>query len=88
MKINPFHQNPINPYKRQEAKVEQAELQKQKKADKVEISAEAKEMQGLNKVQEGRQERIDQLKAAVESGTYQPDASKTAENLLKFYRQS
>ncbi|MBM7577759.1 negative regulator of flagellin synthesis FlgM [Jeotgalibacillus terrae] len=88
MKINPFHQNPINPYKRQEAKVEQTELQKQKKADKVEISSEAKEMQSLNKIQEGRQERIDQLKASVENGTYKPDATQTAENLLKFFRQN
>ncbi|WP_166786681.1 flagellar biosynthesis anti-sigma factor FlgM [Jeotgalibacillus salarius] len=88
MKINPIQQNPINPYKRQEAKVEQTELQKQKTADKVEISSEAKEMQSLNKLQEGRQERIDQLKAAVENGTYKPDATQTADNLLKFYRQS
>ncbi|WP_227394300.1 flagellar biosynthesis anti-sigma factor FlgM [Jeotgalibacillus aurantiacus] len=88
MKINPFHQNPVNPYKRQQAKLDQTEQNRQKVSDKVEISNTAKELQSNNRIQEERQSRVDKLKVQVENGTYKSDPSQTALDLLKYYRKS
>ncbi|TFD95785.1 flagellar biosynthesis anti-sigma factor FlgM [Jeotgalibacillus sp. R-1-5s-1] len=86
MKINPLNNSAINPYKRQQAKVEQAEAQKQKTTDKLEISNQAKELLGNGRIQAERREKVDQLKSEVENGTYKADPKKTAEDLLKFFR--
>ena len=86
MKINPLSNANVNPYNRQSAKIDQAEGKKAGMADKLEISSQAKEMQGSNHIQAERQEKIDQLKVDIESGTYKADPKQTANDLLKHFR--
>ena len=85
MKINPLNNPNVNPYKRQQAKIDQTNDQKTR-TDKVEISSQAKEMQGNNRIQAERQDKINQLKIDIESGNYKVDSKKTAEDLLKHFR--
>lgn len=87
MKINPnLNVNNINPYKRNQMKTEAAHSTAKVGADKLEISDAAKQLSGLTSYPAERAERVQQLKAQVEAGTYKPDAAKTAEDLLKFFK--
>ncbi|MFC4409571.1 flagellar biosynthesis anti-sigma factor FlgM [Chungangia koreensis] len=87
MKINPnLNVNNVNPYKRNQLKTEAAKSAAKVGADKLEISDAAKQLSGLTSYPAERAERVQQLKAQVEAGTYKPDAAKVAEDLLKFYK--
>lgn len=55
--------------------------------DKVEISAKAKEPQKGPDLMKERQEKIAQLKATVENGTYKVDGKGIAEKMVNFYKQ-
>lgn len=85
MKIQgPNHTN-FNPYQKQINK--QAEVQsKQVKADQLQISDQAKKMQGNESVQPQREARVNEIKQAVENGTYNIAPKQTAEKLLGFWR--
>ncbi|UOQ45724.1 flagellar biosynthesis anti-sigma factor FlgM [Halobacillus salinarum] len=84
MKINgPNHSN-FNPYQKQ--------LQKQvptqnngSRQDRLEISKQAKEMQGTDKVNPARQEKLDRIKADLETGNYKVDPQQTAKKMLQFW---
>ena len=84
MKINPFKPADMNPYKRQVEKAEN--LPKTERTDKVEISAEAKEMQQVSPLVQEREARVAELKAQVQSGQYKVDPQDVAKALIKFYR--
>jgi len=87
MKINPnLNVNNINPYKRNQIKTDAAQSAAKVGADKLEISDAAKQLSGLTSYPTERAERVQQLKAQVDAGTYKPDAAKIAEDLLKFYK--
>lgn len=87
MKINPnLNVNNINPYKRNQLKTDAAQSAAKVGEDKLEISAAAKKLSGLTSYPAERTERVQQLKAQVEAGTYKPNAAKTAEDLLKFFK--
>lgn len=84
MKINPFRPVEMNPYKRQ---VNQSEkLPAAGKTDKVEISAEAKQLQQIPSIVKEREARIAELKEQVQNGTYKVDAKEVAKSIAKFYR--
>lgn len=85
MKINNIGPSGINPYKRQMNKLEEASNTLGKKADKVEISSTAKEMQQLSQVSVQRQHKVEELKIQVENGTYKVDTNETAKSILNFY---
>lgn len=55
--------------------------------DQVQLSPKAKELQrikdSLENVPEVRQAKVAEMKLALQRGTYQPDSSKTAENIIK-----
>lgn len=86
MKINPFGSQGVNPYQQQMSKIGQAEGKTiGKKADRVEISATAKEMQQLSQFPEERQAKIQELKNQVEKGTYKIDPHKVATSIVAFY---
>jgi negative regulator of flagellin synthesis FlgM len=61
---------------------------KEKPKDQVEISSEAQELLGAQGVSRTDEQaiRIDELKSAVTSGTYQVDARKIAEKLLPYIK--
>ena len=87
MKINSFGTQGVNPYKRQMNKMEAANKAEGKTADKVEISAAAKEMQEVSQLSQQRQAKIDQLKIQVENGTYKLDPKETAKSMVDFFNK-
>lgn len=88
MKINNnFGPSGINPYKRQMNKLDAAATSQNKKADKVEISSTAKEMQQLSQVSLDRKQKVEDLKIQVENGTYKLDSKETAKSILNFYHK-
>lgn len=86
MKINNINNSGINPYKRQQNKVDQAAKTGLQKADKLEISSAAKEMQGTSKLVKERQAKVEELKINVQNGNYKPEPQNIAKGLINFYR--
>ena len=85
MKINGVGLNHINPYNKANRPV-QTNKAGQSFADKLEISSAAKGMKVTTEYTEARAERVQQLKAEIQSGEYKVDARKVAEDMLKYYR--
>ncbi|MDE3840155.1 flagellar biosynthesis anti-sigma factor FlgM [Bacillus methanolicus] len=85
MKINNFGPSGVNPYKRQMDKLNQVERSAGKKADKVEISTEAKELQLVLQLENERQVKVNELKMQVENGTYKPNPKEIAKGIYQFY---
>ncbi|WP_028608245.1 flagellar biosynthesis anti-sigma factor FlgM [Paenibacillus harenae] len=87
MKINETNRiGALNTYQKQN-EARSSEASKARKKDEVQISAAAKEM--LTTSQAGsaeRNERINQLKQSVTSGTYHVEAGKIAEKLLPYLK--
>jgi len=84
MKIFHVGTNNVNPYKQQMNKNEQVRS-KGKPSDKVEISNEAKQLQHQTSIVQKRQEKIEQLKVAIENGTYKIDQQELAKSIYQFY---
>lgn len=87
MKINKINIPPVNPYRTNQLKAEQAKEQAKIKTDKLEISSEAKQLSETSPITTQRNERVQQLKAEIESGNYKVDAEKLASNLIKYYKK-
>lgn len=85
MKINSFGVNSVNPYNNQQRNVKST-TGKSSFADKIEISTAAKEMQVSSNFGAERAEKVQKLKAEIQSGEYKVDARKVAEDMLKYYR--
>ncbi|HEY4554463.1 MAG TPA: flagellar biosynthesis anti-sigma factor FlgM [Bacillaceae bacterium] len=83
MKVNPFKPTDMNPYNRNVNKTGQQP--KAARADKVEISSAAKEMQQISHVEKERRARVDELKQQVQSGQYKMDPKEIAKSIAKFY---
>lgn len=84
MKINESQRiGASNPYQMKNA--DRARVNERKKqTDQVQFSAEAMEMLSGNRAE--REQKIEELKQAVQTGTYRVDAGKIAEKLLPFLR--
>ena len=87
MKINKINIPAINPYKTNQLKAEQAKEQAKIKTDKLEISSEAKQLSEMSPITTERNERVQQLKAQIESGNYKVDPETLASNLIKYYKK-
>ncbi|MDV6376996.1 flagellar biosynthesis anti-sigma factor FlgM [Sporosarcina sp. GW1-11] len=87
MKIDGFKTPPVNPYRNQQMKVEQAKQSYQMKSDKLEISTEAKKLSAASPIETERQQRVQQLKAQVQSGEYQVDEKTLASKLLSYFNK-
>lgn len=85
MKINSFGVHAINSYNNQARPVKETKSTASF-ADKIEISSAAKEMQGTTTYASDRADRVQKLKADIQSGDYKVDARKVAEDMLKYYR--
>lgn len=57
------------------------------KNDKVEISSEAKRMQGLQKLEEERTEKVKQIQAQVEAGTYHVASKDIAQKMYAYWNK-
>lgn len=87
MKINNIGSMGVNPYKKNLEKNAAATQKSQSKADKVEISSKAKDLQQSNELVKARQEKVQAIKQQVESGTYTIDPQAIAKGLLNFYKK-
>ncbi|SFT25625.1 flagellar biosynthesis anti-sigma factor FlgM [Paenibacillus sp. BC26] len=87
MKINQSHRiNAVNPYQKQSEQQANA-LDRKRKTDKVQISAEAQEMLSSSRVHDtDRAKLIDDLKQSVSTGSYHVESGKIAEKLLPFLK--
>jgi negative regulator of flagellin synthesis FlgM len=85
MKITSFSVSSINPYNKQQKNVKFTDG-KSTFADKIEISSTAKEMSVSSPYNTERAEKVQKLKAEIQSGEYKVDAKKVAEDMLKYYR--
>ncbi|WP_409302841.1 flagellar biosynthesis anti-sigma factor FlgM [Peribacillus sp. SCS-155] len=85
MKINNFGPSGINPYNRQLNKVHKSNATSVNKADKLEISTAAKELQQSTQIPAERQAKVEALKLQVENGTYKLNSKETAKGIVDFY---
>jgi len=87
MKINNLGSVNVNPYRKNLEKQTAAAAKPQTKEDKVEISSKAIDLQQSNEVVKARQEKVQAIKAQVESGTYTIDPKAIAKGLVEFYKK-
>ncbi|WP_336822028.1 flagellar biosynthesis anti-sigma factor FlgM [Sporosarcina sp. USHLN248] len=87
MKINKMNIPPVNPYRTNQVKSEQANNQPKMNRDKLEISSQAKQLSEVSTFAAERKERIQELKAQIKSGEYKVEPEKLAENLIKYYKK-
>ena len=87
MKINNVNIPAVNPYKANELKAEKAEQKVNLQADKLEISAAAKQLSEVSSYTVGRDERVQELKAQVEAGTYKVDPEQLAKDLASYFNK-
>lgn len=87
MKITSFGMNSINPYNKQQKSLKAAESKAAVNADKIEISTAAKEMSASSTYNSERSQKVQQLKEQIQSGNYQVNAQKVAEDMLNYYRK-
>lgn len=85
MKINSFGVQAISAYNNQQRTVKETKSGASF-ADKIEISSKAKEMQVTSNLTTERAERVQKLKADIQSGDYQVNARQVAQDMLKYYR--
>ncbi|WP_108669052.1 flagellar biosynthesis anti-sigma factor FlgM [Peribacillus acanthi] len=88
MKINNFGPSGVNPYRKNLQKMEGSSKTGYTKADKLEISSTAKEMQHMSQIPAQRQAKVDELKLQVENGTYKLNAKETAKSILDFFSKN
>ncbi len=86
MKIQKFNLPAINPYKANQLKAEQSEQKAKVKTDKLEISSEAKQLSEMSSFTVERNERVQELKAQVQAGTYKVDPEQLAADLVKYFK--
>jgi len=87
VKITSFGMNSVNPYNKQQKNLKAAESKGAPSTDKIEISSAAKEMSTSSTYSAERAQKLQKLKEQIQSGEYQVDAQKVAENMLKYYRK-
>ncbi|WP_181347259.1 flagellar biosynthesis anti-sigma factor FlgM [Thalassobacillus sp. CUG 92003] len=86
MRINGPNQTNLNPYQKQINK--QAELQKAgTKADKIEISKQAKDLQESSKPDPARQKQVEAIKQRVDAGEYKGDHDVSAQKMIDFWNK-
>ncbi|MBB4823620.1 negative regulator of flagellin synthesis FlgM [Sporosarcina luteola] len=87
MKINKFNIPPVNPYRANQVKADQAKEKASTQMDKIEISSKAKQLSEVTPFEAKRNERIQQLKAQIESGEYKVEPEKLASDLIKYFQK-
>ncbi len=87
MKINNINLPAVNPYKANELKIEKTSNKAPIQTDKLEISSEAKQLSEIQSYAVERNERIEQLKAQIDAGTYKVDPEKLAVDLIDYYNK-
>lgn len=86
MKVNPFNSIQQNPYRKQVERQEKVS-EVNAKRDKIEISNIAKELQQSNKIDSARQEKVEKLKAQIDSGDYKIDPHAVAKKFYEYWNE-
>lgn len=84
MKIHGPNQTNFNPYKTQAQKLDKIKNEISRE-DRLEISNQAKHLQEKNKATVLREEHVQEIKQAVQSGEYKINYEKTAKNMIDFW---
>jgi len=77
----------IQLYQNQINKIEK-DTPKQKNADKLEISSQAKDLQLAAQLKSEREERIQQIQKQIEEGSYKVQPSLVAEKMLQYFSKN
>lgn len=84
MKVTNYGPSGLNPYKRELQKADEMKVKTRKVKDQLEISQEAIELQ--KRMDPLRQEKISELKAKIESGTYTVDHQQLARKMYDYFK--
>lgn len=87
MKINNVNLPIVNPYKANELNVQKSIQNKHTQTDKLEISSKAKQLSETSSYTTERNERIQEIKAQIDAGTYKIDSEELAKNLISYYNR-
>lgn len=85
MKINPMHS--VQAYKKLQESQQKQNDGKSARADQVQISSEAKEMAKQKGIPPERQEKINDVKAKIDNGTYKINHNEVARKIYDFWNQ-
>lgn len=87
MKVQGYGVNAVNPYKNQQVKTNEVKKSSLSFQDQLEISSQAKDLQGVKSYESERADRVSELKAQIQNGTYKVDSEKLAKDLLNHFRR-
>lgn len=87
MKIPKINIPPVNPYKANEMKVQKSAEKAVQRADKLEISSEAKHLSEASSYTVARNEKVQAIQKQIEAGTYKVNPEKIAQGLIDYYNK-
>lgn len=87
MKIQGYGVNAVNPYQNQQVKTNEVKKSSLSFQDQLEISSQAKDLQGVKSYESERADRLSELKSQIQNGTYKVDSEKLARDLLNHFRR-
>lgn len=87
MKVQGYGVNAVNPYKNQQVKTNEVKKSTLSFQDQLEISSQAKDLQGVKSYESERADRLSELKSQIQNGTYKVDSEKLARDLLNHFRR-
>lgn len=87
MKVQGYGVNAVNPYKNQQVKTNEVKKSSLSFQDQLEISSQAKDLQGVKSYESERADRLSELKSQIQNGTYKIDSEKLARDLLNHFRR-
>ena len=85
MKISQLQMQAVNTYRLQEVQAKKA-AHTRRTNDQLEISPKAKQLSTPTSFEQVRQQKVETLKAEIQSGDYEINKRQLAENLLRHYR--
>ncbi|TSB48343.1 flagellar biosynthesis anti-sigma factor FlgM [Alkalicoccobacillus porphyridii] len=87
MKINPYTSVQPSTYRTTNSTHQEESRSSKQSKDKLEISTEAFDMQGIKDVEKARAARVEEIKRQVEAGEYKVNAQKTAEHFYDYWKK-
>jgi len=87
MKVQGYGVNAVNPYKNQQVKTNEVKKSSLSFQDQLEISSQAKDLQGVKSYESERADRLSELKSQIQNGMYKVDSEKLAKDLLNHFRR-
>ena len=86
MKITNHNIQPVNPYRTNQVKAEQTKTHEAAQKDRLEISSEAKKLSEPSPITAKRNDKVSELKAQIQAGTYKVDAEQLASDMIGYFQ--